>query len=77
LRILLPDMAAVIEAESLGTVLVIGGCGFLGTNIVKLLLSDPACSSVHVLSRNPTSNLQPGVTYHAGDITNGPNYPLF
>ncbi|KAF4634488.1 hypothetical protein G7Y89_g3612 [Cudoniella acicularis] len=56
--------------KELGVVLVVGGCGYLGSNVVQLLSSEPSCSSVHVLSRNPTLNLHPNVNYHAGDIAN-------
>jgi sterol-4alpha-carboxylate 3-dehydrogenase (decarboxylating) len=54
---------------NLGSVLVLGGCGFLGHNIVAALLKDPSKPTVSVFSRNPTTNLYPGVSYHAGDIT--------
>ncbi len=33
------------------------------------MLEDPACRPIHALSRTPNSNLQDGVSYHAGDIT--------
>lgn len=55
--------------KPLGSVLVVGGCGFVGFHIVRRLLEDQSCSSVAVLSRNPSSNRLAGVTYHAGDIT--------
>ena len=60
------------KSTSLDSVLVIGGCGFLGFHIVRCLLEDPDCStvSVSVLSRNPNRNRLPGVSYHAGDISN-------
>ncbi|KAL8746541.1 MAG: hypothetical protein Q9190_001459 [Brigantiaea leucoxantha] len=54
----------------IGSVLVVGGCGFVGSHIVKCLLLEPSCTSVSVLSRNPNHNLFPNVSYHVGDITN-------
>lgn len=52
------------------TVLVIGGCGFIGYHVVKALLAEKDLTfSVHVMSRNPTHNRLPGVQYHAGDFT--------
>ncbi|MCJ1380901.1 erg26, C-3 sterol dehydrogenase [Xylographa soralifera] len=53
----------------LGTVLVVGGCGFLGYHIVRALLDCKACSSVDVISRNPTKNIIPEATYHACDVS--------
>ena len=52
----------------LGSVVVVGGCGFIGFHIVNQLLQDPSCSSVSVISRNPTVNLLPQASYYAGDI---------
>jgi sterol-4alpha-carboxylate 3-dehydrogenase (decarboxylating) len=63
-----------VSGGDLGVVLVIGGCGYLGSKLVKELLSDNLeavkVESVHVMSRSPTRNLHPNATYHAGDITN-------
>ncbi|MCJ1395202.1 hypothetical protein MMC18_008085 [Xylographa bjoerkii] len=55
--------------QNISNVLVTGGCGFLGSHIIQLLLNDPDCGSVFVLSRHPIVNRHPNVTYHAGDIT--------
>ncbi|PMD51360.1 putative sterol-4-alpha-carboxylate 3-dehydrogenase, decarboxylating [Hyaloscypha bicolor E] len=44
----------------LGTVLVVGGCGFLGHHVVKFLLDEPSCTSVAVMSRRPTTKHFPG-----------------
>ena len=33
------------------------------------MLEDPTCRPIYALSRTPNSNLQDGVSYHAGDIT--------
>lgn len=57
------------DPPELGHVLIIGGCGFLGSHIVRMLLDDSSCTSVSVFSRNPTINTFPSVTYHAGDIS--------
>lgn len=53
----------------LGSVLVIGGCGFVGFHLVRHLLLEHSCTSVSVISRNPQRNRLSGVSYHAGDIT--------
>ncbi|MCJ1434437.1 hypothetical protein MMC27_003805 [Xylographa pallens] len=54
----------------LGTILVIGGCGFLGYHLISALRTDTSItySSIHVLSRDPRNNRHPNVTYHSGDI---------
>ncbi|KAL3421064.1 3-beta hydroxysteroid dehydrogenase/isomerase [Phlyctema vagabunda] len=57
------------HTSELGSVLVIGGCGFLGRHIVKALLDDPTSPKVAVMSRNPTSNQFENVSYHTGDVT--------
>ncbi|KAI9663669.1 MAG: hypothetical protein M1821_007159 [Bathelium mastoideum] len=51
------------------TVLVTGGCGFVGFHIVSALLNDKTWPRIHVMSRNPSYNRQNGVIYHAADIT--------
>jgi sterol-4alpha-carboxylate 3-dehydrogenase (decarboxylating) len=60
--------------SNLGVILVIGGCGYLGSKLVKELLSNDLeavkVESVHVMSRSPTQNLHRNATYHAGDISN-------
>ncbi|KAI9792803.1 MAG: erg26, C-3 sterol dehydrogenase [Peltula sp. TS41687] len=56
-------------AQPLGSVLVVGGCGFLGHHIVRLLLEDPDCDSVAVLDIDVRRNRLSGVSYHQGDIT--------
>jgi len=53
----------------LGTVLVTGGCGFLGFYLVQDLLRDPECGPVYVLDRNVESNRHSGATYIQGSIT--------
>lgn len=54
--------------EPLSSVLVVGGCGFLGHEIVSKLVDEPNCS-VSVLSRNPGQPRVAGVSYYACDIT--------
>ena len=56
------------NAKSLGNVLVIGGCGFLGHHIVNLLSQDYTCN-VSVLDLRTTRNRRSGVDYYDGDIT--------
>ncbi|KAH6665547.1 hypothetical protein B0J14DRAFT_606334 [Halenospora varia] len=53
-------------------VLVIGGCGFLGSHIVSALLAHSSRPTVSVVSRSPTQNLVDGANYHACDISNEP-----
>ncbi|KAE9374009.1 NAD(P)-binding protein [Stipitochalara longipes BDJ] len=57
--------------KALGNVLVIGGCGFLGSHIVDHLLSSSSTSSITVLSRSCSKapGKLPGVNYIDGDIT--------
>lgn len=54
--------------RDLDVVLVVGGCGYLGSNLVKALQAEATCSAIHVVSRRPTENIFPDVSYHAGDI---------
>ncbi|KAE9363062.1 NAD(P)-binding protein [Stipitochalara longipes BDJ] len=54
---------------TLGTVLVTGGCGFLGFYLVHDLLRDPECGPVYVLDRDIESNRHDGATYIQGNIT--------
>ena len=55
--------------SNIDSVLVTGGCGFVGFHIVRHFLREPSCTSVSVISRTPTSNHLPQVSYHAGDIS--------
>lgn len=57
-----------MAATPLGSVLVVGGCGFLGYQVVSVLVKEPNCS-VSVLSRNPDQPRITGVSYYACDIT--------
>lgn len=58
------------SAPALGSVLVIGGCGFFGSHLVRHLLKLPGSGPISVISRNPSINCVAGVDYHAVDITN-------
>ena len=51
------------------SILVVGGCGFLGYHIVKALLTTEEWSAIHVMSRNPTQNRHPNVQYHAANLS--------
>lgn len=55
--------------DALGTVIVTGGCGFVGFHIVDALLQEPSCGPIYVLSRAPSTNLHPGVHYLSCDIS--------
>ena len=57
-----------MTSEPLGSVLVVGGCGFLGHEIVSMLANEPGCS-VSVISRNPRQPRVDGVSYYACDVT--------
>lgn len=56
---------------SFGKVLVVGGCGFLGSHVVSLILKRHPESQVAVLDLRTSSNrnASPSVSYHEGDIT--------
>jgi sterol-4alpha-carboxylate 3-dehydrogenase (decarboxylating) len=59
------------KKPELGSVMVIGGCGFLGHHVVRLLLRDYSCS-VSVVDLRCTRNRRPdsdGVSYFEADIT--------
>jgi len=57
--------------SSIGKVLVIGGCGFLGGHIVSLIVKRHPESQVSVLDlrTNVNRSASPKVTYYDGDIT--------
>lgn len=62
------------KKPELGSVMVIGGCGFLGHHVVRLLLRDYSCS-VSVVDLRCDRNRRPdsdGVAYHEADITDEP-----
>ncbi|KAI1322189.1 C-3 sterol dehydrogenase/C-4-like protein [Xylariaceae sp. FL0255] len=60
------------KKPELGSVLVIGGCGFLGHHVVNLLLRDWACTAVSVVDLRCQRNRRPAsdnVEYVEADIT--------
>lgn len=59
------------SASLLGTVLVVGGCGFLGYHLVHQLLEDDECETVYVLDRNIDRNRHEKAIYICGNITDG------
>ncbi|KAI9798959.1 MAG: erg26, C-3 sterol dehydrogenase [Piccolia ochrophora] len=65
-------MTSSSKPSSLGSVLVIGGCGFLGKHITSLLSSAGNTTKISVLDLSTTRNRLPedaNVHYHDGDIT--------
>lgn len=49
------------------SILVVGGCGFVGFHIVTALVENVAFT-IHVISRNPSRNQVPGAHYHTASI---------
>ncbi|KAL8669611.1 MAG: hypothetical protein Q9168_005807 [Polycauliona sp. 1 TL-2023] len=64
-------MSPLNAPKSLAPVLVVGGCGFVGHAIVKLLLNERnlSPSQVHVLDLRVDKNRESSVNYHQGSIT--------
>lgn len=56
-------------SQSLGPVVVTGGCGFIGFHLVKGLLDLDRQIEIHIVDINTNRNTHPGVTYHTCDIT--------
>ncbi|KAI9841121.1 MAG: erg26, C-3 sterol dehydrogenase [Thelocarpon superellum] len=62
--------------QSLGSVLVVGGCGFLGHHVVKQLVQYHQTTAIAVLDLRTVRNRMPesdGVRYFDGDITSIPS----
>jgi sterol-4alpha-carboxylate 3-dehydrogenase (decarboxylating) len=59
------------DQSSLGKVVVVGGCGFLGSHIVKYIVERHPKTQIAVLDLRTTSNrhVSSNVSYHDGDIT--------
>ncbi|CAG8982004.1 hypothetical protein HYALB_00004872 [Hymenoscyphus albidus] len=53
------------------SVLIFGGCGFLGCHLVKHFVQTPEFASVHIISRSATRSKFhiDGAIYHTGDLT--------
>ena len=62
-------MSAGNPVKTLGSVLVIGGCGFLGHHIVSQLREESYSDHVSVLDLRTDRNRFPSVSYYDGDIT--------
>ncbi|KAH9878889.1 hypothetical protein J1614_002324 [Plenodomus biglobosus] len=64
-------MSAPTTTPALRKVLVVGGCGFLGSHIVSLIVKRQPQAQVAVLDlrTNSNRNPSPSVSYHDGDIT--------
>lgn len=61
------------DTPLLGSVLVTGGCGFLGFHLVSSLVADPDCGPVYVLDIDTTTNTHPDATYFKGSVTDAPH----
>lgn len=57
------------KKQFLHNVLVVGGCGFLGHHVVKLLLEQHPECNVSVMDLHTSMNNFPSVAYYSGDIT--------
>ncbi|KAF2226638.1 3-beta hydroxysteroid dehydrogenase/isomerase family-domain-containing protein [Elsinoe ampelina] len=55
--------------KSLGTVLITGGCGFVGHKLAKLLQDRSAYTSLSIVDLRPSTTPLEKVDYHFGDIT--------
>ncbi|KAL1609048.1 erg26, C-3 sterol dehydrogenase [Nothophoma quercina] len=64
-------MSAPSKFQTLGTVVVVGGCGFLGSHIVSYIVKRHPQTQIAVLDLRTNSNRHTSstVSYHDGDIT--------
>lgn len=58
--------------QTLGSVLVVGGCGFLGHHIVSLIRESDPAARLSVLDLQTERNRFPSVSYYDGDISSKP-----
>ena len=56
------------RSSTLGSVLVIGGCGYLGSRLIRQLQEDGDASSIAVIDIRTDRWRHPNVTYHQLDI---------
>ncbi|KAK6000104.1 hypothetical protein QM012_004092 [Aureobasidium pullulans] len=57
------------STKDLGHVLITGGCGGLGTQIINLLLERNACTKLSAMDLRPAAEPIKGCEYHFGDLT--------
>lgn len=67
----MPPKPELVSLPSLGKVVVVGGCGFLGSHIVNLIVKRHPETQISVLDlrTNLNRNASANVSYHDGDIT--------
>ena len=56
------------QSHALGTVLVVGGCGYLGSRLVRQLLDTKDATSIAVIDIQTNNGRHQNVTYHELDI---------
>ncbi|KAK0110174.1 hypothetical protein ONS95_002825 [Cadophora gregata] len=64
-----PEESRTPDFPLLGPILVVGGCGFVGSNLVRTLLDDPESGPITVISRTPQNNQHSGASYFTGSIS--------
>jgi len=63
------DTRSITVTKSLGSVLVTGGTGFLGSYVCQQLLERGAATKLSAVDLRPAAEPKNGVEYHFGDIT--------